>query len=163
MERKAPVGDCLHVRAGPSGAAGRSAAAAAGPRDWDLPRPRGALRPVLRCAECVRARVCGLNTQAICLEASDVGLPGSLLIRHPVLGRVSIGGLLFSCWCPPDELIRQVTVNCAERGLLLLRIRDEIRMTIATGPLRTPAAPVSWTSRPSLSIRRGVNAPPPTL
>eukprot|EP00667_Euglena_gracilis_P022639 EG_transcript_25275 len=30
-----------------------------------------------------------------------------------------------------DELIRQVTVNCAERGLLLLRIRDEIRMTIA--------------------------------
>jgi len=29
-----------------------------------------------------------------------------------------------------DELIRQVTVNCAERGLLLLRIRDEIRMTL---------------------------------
>jgi len=24
-----------------------------------------------------------------------------------------------------------VTVNCAERGLLLLRVRDEIRMTIA--------------------------------
>lgn len=30
-----------------------------------------------------------------------------------------------------DELIRQVTVNCAERGLLLLRVRDEIRMTLA--------------------------------
>lgn len=30
-----------------------------------------------------------------------------------------------------DELIRQVTVNCAERGILLLRVRDEIRMTIA--------------------------------
>eukprot|EP01006_Ploeotia_vitrea_P026087 TRINITY_DN5905_c0_g1_i1.p1 TRINITY_DN5905_c0_g1~~TRINITY_DN5905_c0_g1_i1.p1 ORF type:complete len:254 (+),score=47.90 TRINITY_DN5905_c0_g1_i1:26-787(+) len=30
-----------------------------------------------------------------------------------------------------DELIRQVTVDCAERGLLLLRIRDEIRMTTA--------------------------------
>ena len=30
-----------------------------------------------------------------------------------------------------DELIRQVTINCAERGLLLLRARDEIRMTIA--------------------------------
>ena len=29
-----------------------------------------------------------------------------------------------------DELIRQVTINCAERGLLLLRIRDEIHMTI---------------------------------
>mmetsp|Transcript_3049 Transcript_3049/g.5540 ORF Transcript_3049/g.5540 Transcript_3049/m.5540 type:complete len:242 (-) Transcript_3049:157-882(-) len=30
-----------------------------------------------------------------------------------------------------DELIRQVTINCAERGLLLLRVRDEMRMTIA--------------------------------
>ncbi|XP_049864126.1 33 kDa inner dynein arm light chain, axonemal isoform X1 [Schistocerca gregaria] len=30
-----------------------------------------------------------------------------------------------------DELIRQVTINCAERGLLLLRVRDDINMTIA--------------------------------
>ena len=30
-----------------------------------------------------------------------------------------------------DEIIRQVTVSCAERGLLLLRVRDEARMTIA--------------------------------
>ncbi|XP_063244428.1 33 kDa inner dynein arm light chain, axonemal isoform X3 [Bacillus rossius redtenbacheri] len=30
-----------------------------------------------------------------------------------------------------EELIRQVTINCAERGLLLLRVRDEVRMTIA--------------------------------
>lgn len=30
-----------------------------------------------------------------------------------------------------DELIRQVTINCAERGLLLLRVRDELRMTLA--------------------------------
>uniref|UniRef100_A0A7E4WAP7 Axonemal dynein light chain p33 n=1 Tax=Panagrellus redivivus TaxID=6233 RepID=A0A7E4WAP7_PANRE len=29
-----------------------------------------------------------------------------------------------------DELIRQVTVSCAERGLLLLRVRDEIRLTL---------------------------------
>ncbi|RQM21780.1 hypothetical protein B5M09_009920 [Aphanomyces astaci] len=28
-----------------------------------------------------------------------------------------------------DELIREVTINSPERGLLLLRIRDEIRMT----------------------------------
>lgn len=27
--------------------------------------------------------------------------------------------------------VEQVTINCAERGLLLLRVRDEIRMTIA--------------------------------
>jgi dynein light intermediate chain len=30
-----------------------------------------------------------------------------------------------------DELLRQVTLGCEERGLLLLRVRDEIRMTIA--------------------------------
>jgi len=30
-----------------------------------------------------------------------------------------------------DELIRQVTINGPERGLLLLRVRDEIRMSIA--------------------------------
>ncbi|OQV25124.1 33 kDa inner dynein arm light chain, axonemal [Hypsibius exemplaris] len=31
-----------------------------------------------------------------------------------------------------DELIRQATLECAERGLMLLRVRDEIRMTVAT-------------------------------
>jgi dynein light intermediate chain len=30
-----------------------------------------------------------------------------------------------------DEIIRQVTLSEPERGLLLLRVRDEIRMTIA--------------------------------
>mmetsp|Transcript_90661 Transcript_90661/g.194422 ORF Transcript_90661/g.194422 Transcript_90661/m.194422 type:complete len:251 (+) Transcript_90661:91-843(+) len=30
-----------------------------------------------------------------------------------------------------DELIRQITINQPERGLLLLRVRDEIRMSIA--------------------------------
>lgn len=30
-----------------------------------------------------------------------------------------------------DELIRQVTIACTERGLFLLRVRDEIRMTVA--------------------------------
>lgn len=28
-----------------------------------------------------------------------------------------------------DELIRQITINCAERGHLLLRVRDEVRMS----------------------------------
>ena len=31
-----------------------------------------------------------------------------------------------------DELTRQITINCAERGLLLLRVRDEARMTISS-------------------------------
>ncbi|KAI5711728.1 hypothetical protein M8J75_002750 [Diaphorina citri] len=30
-----------------------------------------------------------------------------------------------------DELIRQAAINCGERGLLLLRVRDEFRQTIA--------------------------------
>jgi dynein light intermediate chain len=30
-----------------------------------------------------------------------------------------------------DELIRQVTISQAERGLLLLRVRDELRMTLS--------------------------------
>ncbi|CAG0898051.1 unnamed protein product, partial [Darwinula stevensoni] len=30
-----------------------------------------------------------------------------------------------------DELIRQVTVSCAERGMLLVRVRDEVNMTLA--------------------------------
>ncbi|XP_009959308.1 PREDICTED: axonemal dynein light intermediate polypeptide 1, partial [Leptosomus discolor] len=29
------------------------------------------------------------------------------------------------------ELIRETTIECAERGLLLLRVRDEIQMTMA--------------------------------
>eukprot|EP00761_Pharyngomonas_kirbyi_P013012 gb/GECH01013039.1/.p1 GENE.gb/GECH01013039.1/~~gb/GECH01013039.1/.p1 ORF type:complete len:241 (+),score=80.23 gb/GECH01013039.1/:1-723(+) len=29
-----------------------------------------------------------------------------------------------------DEIIRQVTINCAERGLLLLRVRNEAKMTV---------------------------------
>lgn len=30
-----------------------------------------------------------------------------------------------------DEIIRQVTIECPERGLLLMRVRDELKMTIA--------------------------------
>lgn len=30
-----------------------------------------------------------------------------------------------------DEIIRQVTIDCPERGILLMRTRDEIKMTIA--------------------------------
>ena len=31
-----------------------------------------------------------------------------------------------------DELIRQITINCAERGILLVRVRDEFRMVKET-------------------------------
>ena len=31
-----------------------------------------------------------------------------------------------------DEIIRQITIECPERGLLLVKVRDEIKMTIAS-------------------------------
>ncbi|CAD8046706.1 unnamed protein product [Paramecium primaurelia] len=31
-----------------------------------------------------------------------------------------------------DELIRQITINCAERGMLLVTVRNEVRMVIQT-------------------------------
>lgn len=37
--------------------------------------------------------------------------------------------LHFQCF---DELIRQVTIACAERGALLTRVRDELQLTITT-------------------------------
>ena len=30
-----------------------------------------------------------------------------------------------------DELIRQVTIGCVEQGLLLFRVRNELRMTLS--------------------------------
>ena len=37
-----------------------------------------------------------------------------------------------------DELIRQETVFCAERGALFLRVRDELRMTLDSLQVRGP-------------------------
>merc|ERR1712021_273906 len=53
-----------------------------------------------------------------------------------------------------DELIRQVTINCAERGLLLLRVRDEIRMTIAAYQTLYESS-VSFGMRKALQAEQG--------
>ena len=44
-------------------------------------------------------------------------------------------------------MIRQVTVGCAERGLLLLRLRDEMRMTLAAYQVSSSSiySPILWT------------------
>ncbi|KAG2469082.1 IDLC protein, partial [Polypterus senegalus] len=45
------------------------------------------------------------------------------------LGLCSVRRELFSqCF---DELLRQVTITCVERGMLMMRVQDEIEMTIA--------------------------------
>lgn len=73
------------------------------------------------------------------LPARSLGLAAACAARYALPGDGAACNLSsrFSqvrSSCSPllaDELIRQVTVNCAERGLLLLRVRDEMRMTIA--------------------------------
>lgn len=84
------------------GTPGQKAAGGAGQRNGHLPRAPRALLPVLRYAEVTHL-------------GSEVKVAACLSQLYPFL----------------DELIRQVTINCAERGLLLLRVRDEIHMTIA--------------------------------
>ena len=49
-----------------------------------------------------------------------------------------------------DELIRETTISCVERGLLMLRLRDEARMTLH-------AYMVSSVSHPSTALVRGDN------
>ncbi|XP_061145212.1 axonemal dynein light intermediate polypeptide 1-like isoform X1 [Syngnathus typhle] len=46
-------------------------------------------------------------------------------------GSQSLQYFFFSFSFFGDELIRQVSINCVERGLLLLRVRDEIQTTVA--------------------------------
>lgn len=53
-----------------------------------------------------------------------------------------------------DELIRQVTISCGERGLLLLRIRDEIRMTLAAYQTLYESS-VAFGMRKSLQAEQG--------
>merc|ERR1712216_1124863 len=53
-----------------------------------------------------------------------------------------------------DELIRQVTINCAERGLLLLRVRDEIRMSIAAYQTLYESS-VAFGMRKALQLEQG--------
>uniref|UniRef100_A0A7S3DFN4 Uncharacterized protein n=1 Tax=Palpitomonas bilix TaxID=652834 RepID=A0A7S3DFN4_9EUKA len=53
-----------------------------------------------------------------------------------------------------DELIREVTIDCPERGLLLLRVRDEIRMTIAAYQTLYESS-VAFGTRKSLQAEQG--------
>lgn len=59
-----------------------------------------------------------------------------------------------------DELIRQVTISCAERGLLLLRVRDEMRMT--TAAYQVSGAPVGGLRCACWSKHGDVCGPPAT-
>ena len=56
-----------------------------------------------------------------------------------------------------DELIRQVTMDGAERGLLLLRVRDEIRMTIDAYKTLYDSS-VTFGVRKQIQAEQGMNA-----
>jgi dynein light intermediate chain len=47
-----------------------------------------------------------------------------------------------------------VTINCAERGLLLLRVRDEIKMTIDAYQTLYESA-IAWGMRKALESEQG--------
>lgn len=65
----------------------------------------------------------------------DGHLPGAQGLVYAVLWCVKChfankSYILIPSFFPIDEIIRQVTINCTERGLLLMRMRDEIAMSM---------------------------------
>ena len=55
-----------------------------------------------------------------------------------------------------DELIRQITINCAERGFLLVRVRNEIKMTIAAYQTLYESS-IAYGMRKALMAEQGKN------
>ena len=55
-----------------------------------------------------------------------------------------------------DEIIRQVTIDCPERGLLLMRVRDELKMTISAYQTLYENA-VTFGMRKQIQADRGID------
>lgn len=74
-----------------------------------------------------------LDTSLQQRQARETGIcPVRRELYSQCFGEMNAQMVKSSCiFVPTDEIIRQITIECAERGLLLLRVRDEIRMTIA--------------------------------
>lgn len=53
-----------------------------------------------------------------------------------------------------DEIIRQVTIDCSARGLLLVRVRDELRTTIAAYQALYESA-ITWGMRKANQVEQG--------
>lgn len=56
-----------------------------------------------------------------------------------------------------DEIIRQVTIDCSARGLLLVRVRDELRTTIAAYQALYESA-INWGMRKAVTVEAGKDA-----
>ena len=53
-----------------------------------------------------------------------------------------------------DEIIRQVTIDCNARGLLLVRVRDELRTTIAAYQALYESA-ITWGMKKATQVEAG--------
>ena len=53
-----------------------------------------------------------------------------------------------------DEIIRQVTIDCSARGLLLVRVRDELRTTIAAYQALYESA-TTWGMKKATAVEAG--------
>lgn len=53
-----------------------------------------------------------------------------------------------------DEIIRQVTIDCSARGLLLVRVRDELRTTIAAYQALYESA-ITWGMKKATQVEQG--------
>lgn len=53
-----------------------------------------------------------------------------------------------------DEIIRQVTIDCSARGLLLVRVRDELRTTIAAYQALYESA-INWGMKKATAVEQG--------
>jgi len=53
-----------------------------------------------------------------------------------------------------DEIIRQVTIDCSARGLLLVRVRDELRTTIAAYQALYESA-ITWGLKKATQVEQG--------
>lgn len=65
------------------------------------------------------------------LRSSGAGVRLTLSTPAHPPGSVPTGTLSPRLLVRADEIIRQVTIGCSERGLLLARVRDEAKTTIA--------------------------------
>ena len=109
-----------------------------GCRHTELLSPFALAKPglLMACASKCQAQRSHDRAPETCLSASEEDTPYCPSRQEGGCNR-TVGVSPPACFLPPccvhlaDELIREVTINCAERGLLLLRVRDEIRMTIA--------------------------------
>ena len=79
-----------------------------------------------------------LDTQLQAKKAQEVGVSP---VRSELYGQ---------CF---DEIIRQVTIDCSARGLLLVRIRDEMKTTISAYQSLYQSA-ISWGMRKAMQVEQ---------